>query len=325
MSIQTDEQSPLRAVKGHCEPLTLSDYCSRWLTYSRIQLKESSYVKYENQINKYIIPELGHNTFATLTPWELERFLLLLQVQCGLSPKTAKDIMVLLNSIIRYAGKTDSGYKVIQIDYPKVPKQEMRILTRAEQQTFISYLLHNMDSCKFGVLLALLTGIRIGELCALKWSDLSVDEEIIRISATMQRIKNTEANELGKTQITITSPKSEKSIRSIPMSPMIANICKHMTPEDGQAYLLTGTRRYMEPRTLQYRLKKYTTDCGLEGVHFHTLRHTFATRCMEVGFDVKVLSEVLGHANTSITLDRYVHVSFDIKRENMRKLSAVGM
>lgn len=81
----------------------------------------------------------------------------------------------------------------------------------------------------------------------------------------------------------------------------------------------------MEPRTLQYRLAKYTKECGLEGVHFHTLRHTFATRCVEVGFEIKSLSEILGHATTTITLDRYVHSSIELKRNNMSKLAAIGL
>ena len=89
--------------------------------------------------------------------------------------------------------------------------------------------------------------------------------------------------------------------------------------------MLTGTNEFIEPRTLQYRLKKYTEDCGLFGVHFHTLRHTFATRCVEVGFEIKSLSEILGHATTAITMERYVHPSLNLKRENMQKLNAVGM
>ena len=80
----------------------------------------------------------------------------------------------------------------------------------------------------------------------------------------------------------------------------------------------------MEPRQVQKRLAKYTKECGLDGVHFHTIRHTFATRCVEVGFEIKSLSEILGHANTTITLDRYVHSSMDLKRENMDKLVAIG-
>lgn len=98
-----------------------------------------------------------------------------------------------------------------------------------------------------------------------------------------------------------------------------------MRSENPAAYVLTGTERYMEPRTLQYRLAKYTRDCALDGVHFHTLRHTFATRAVEVGFEIKSLSEILGHAAVTITLDRYVHSSLALKRDNMKKLNAVGM
>ncbi len=102
-------------------------------------------------------------------------------------------------------------------------------------------------------------------------------------------------------------------------------LCDRMRHENGAAYILTGSERCMEPRTLQYRMKKYARDCGLDGVHFHTLRYTFATRAVEAGFEIKSLSEILGHSTTTITLDRYVHSSLEFKRENMRKLSEIGM
>lgn len=129
----------------------------------------------------------------------------------------------------------------------------------------------------------------------------------------------------AKTKIVIGSPKSDTSIRTIPISDYAAELCREMNPKSPAAFILTGTSDYMEPRTLQYRMERYTETCGLEGVHFHTLRHTFATRCVEVGFEIKSLSEILGHSNTTITLDRYVHSSMDLKRDNMNKLSAVGL
>lgn len=95
-----------------------------------------------------------------------------------------------------------------------------------------------------------------------------------------------------------------------------------MAPE---AYLLTGDLdRFVEPRTLQYRLAKYTKECNLDGVYYHVLRHTFATRCVEVDFEIKSLSEVLGHSSPRITLERYVHSSMELKKENMKKLFAIG-
>ena len=102
-------------------------------------------------------------------------------------------------------------------------------------------------------------------------------------------------------------------------------LCRRFCPEDPSAYILTGSPvRFIEPRSLQYRMAHYVKDCGLEGVHFHSLRHSFATRCVEVGFEIKSLSEILGHASPQITLERYVHSSIELKRENMNKLAAIG-
>lgn len=179
-----------------------------------------------------------------------------------------------------------------------------------------------MDTCKFGVLLALFTGVRIGELCALQWGKISLKEQTIRIDATLQRLRDTSAVGSARTRIVISTPKSDTSVRTIPVTDYTAELCGKMAPHSSAAYVLTGTENFMEPRTLQYRMEKYTRECGLEGVYFHTLRHTFATRAVEVGFEIKSLSEVLGHATTTITLDRYVHASLVLKRDNMKKLAA---
>lgn len=199
----------------------------------------------------------------------------------------------------------------------------MRVLSREEQARFVSYLLEDMDTCKFGVLLALFTGVRIGELCALQWGKISLKEQTIRIDATLQRLRDTSAVGSARTRIVISTPKSDTSVRTIPVTDYKAELCGNMDPHSSAAYVLTGTDSFMEPRALQYRMEKYTRECGLEGVHFHTLRHTFATRAVEVGFEINSLSEVLGHAATTIALDRYVHSSLILKRDNMNKLNAI--
>ena len=136
----------------------------------------------------------------------------------------------------------------------------------------------------------------------------------------MQRLKDVDRGD-NRTKVMIGTPKSRCSVRVIPMSGQLAELCRRMRCLNDRAYILTGGERYIEPRTLQYRLKKYTAECGLEGVHFHTLRHTFATRAVEAGFEIKSLSEILGHSTTRITLDRYVHSSLELKRSNMNKLA----
>ena len=244
----------------------------------------------------------------------------------GLAVKTVHDILVVLHSVLKYTATLFPGvFPVIEINYPKESRKEMRVLSRDEQNRFMSYLLTDMDSCKFGLLLALSTGGRIGELCALQWCNINIREQTIKIAATLQRLHDTDMQGETRTRIVIGAPKSDTSVRTIPMISYLANLCKQMDPGNMGAYVLTGTTDYMEPRTLQYRIEKYTHACGLEGIHAHTLRHTFATRAVEVGFEIKSLSEVLGHSTTTITLERYVHSSMELKRSNMNKLNVVGL
>ena len=153
----------------------------------------------------------------------------------------------------------------------------MRVLNENEEEILMKCLAREMNLDKFGIYLSLRTGMRIGEVCALRWRD-------------------------------------------IPLMPDIAKLCTRFYPGIPDAFVLTGTEQCMEPRKLQRRLKKYTEACKLKEVHFHTLRHTFATRCIEVGFDVKTLSEILGHSNVSVTLNQYVHPNMNLKRENMSRL-----
>lgn len=197
----------------------------------------------------------------------------------------------------------------------------MRVLDKGEQEALLAILLHNTDLRKFGVLLCLYTGIRIGEICALKWENVDLINGVISIRKTLQRIQCIEPCTGRKTKVIITDPKSNCSIRDIPLPTFLTKMAQeyHSKPE---AYVLTGCEEhYIEPRLLQYEFKKYIHACGLEGVNYHALRHTFATRCIELGFDAKTLSEILGHTNVNITLNRYVHSSLDTKRFCMEKLT----
>lgn len=299
-------------------------FCDMWLKYGKARWKESTYIKYETVLQRHIKPKLGACCPQGITSDTIASFGDEL-LQEGLSPKTVKDILVTLRSVLKYTARYYPGsFPAVEIAYPKNPRQEMRVLSLEEQKHLIEYLLYEMDTCKFGILLAMFTGMRIGELCALRWENISLEDKTIHINATMQRLKHSDPCGQAKTRVTVTLPKSETSIRTIPMTEEIAALCKQMQCRRSDAYILTGETRYMEPRALQYRLGKYTRECGLEDIHFHTLRHTFATRCVEAGFEIKSLSEILGHSTTTITLDRYVHSSLELKRYNMNKLSAIG-
>ena len=181
-------------------------------------------------------------------------------------------------------------------------------------------LLQEIDSCKFGVLIAMATGLRIGELCALKWKDISLKENYIYVNKTMQRIKNIYSDN-PKTIIIEDSPKSSTSNRKIPIPANLITLFKQFRQND-DCYLLTGrSDKFVEPRSLERKFRKYIKNAGIEKANFHMLRHTFATMCIEGGFEIKCLSEILGHSGSQITLDRYVHSSFDLKKSWIDKFS----
>lgn len=300
-------------------------FCEEWIQLEKGKVKESTYVKYDSVMTKHILPKLGGCFPLGINTMLVEQFKQELLGE-GLSAKTVRDILTVLRSVLKYTAKQFPGaFPTVEISYPKEPKKEVRVLSQEEQRRFVSYLETDMDECKLGILLALLTGLRIGELCALRWENISLRERTLRVNATMQRIRDLERSGQGKTKVVIGSPKSDTSARMIPLTDSAVRLCGQFDPHRPAAFLLTGTERFMEPRQVQKRLAKYTKECGLEGVHFHTIRHTFATRCVEVGFEIKSLSEILGHANTTITLDRYVHSSLELKRENMDKLTVVGL
>ena len=310
-------------------------YCDAWLRTKQYVVRASTYTKYETMLARYIRPQLGGCMPQLIHSGTIDAFTNTLFSR-GLSPKTVKDYLVLLRSVLNYTAEQLPGkLHPPHPHYPKEPKKEMRVLSCEEQQRFVAYLLAHLDACTFGILLALSTGIRIGVLCALRWDAVSLTDKTLKISCGMQRVRNPASAAAGdgaasdtgvsRTRIIIGAPKSDTSVRLIPLSDTTAALCKQMYPGNPAAFLLTGQEHYMDTRTLQKRMDRYTAACGLENVHFHTLRHTFATRCIEVGFDIKSLSEILGHASTKITLDRYVHVSVETKRTNMNKLSAVGL
>lgn len=322
----TETFSNSELIKHTSKTRYFRNYCNEWLTINKYKIKESTYIKYLNIIEKHINPKLGNYCLKDLDSLIIEKFSQYLIEQEKLSSKTTKDILTVLKSILKYAdGQEPDCLKKIEVIYPRERKKEMRILSQDEQKKFVDFLLEDMDEFKFGILLSLMTGMRIGEICALRWENISFEDKTIRIVSTLQRLKNLDINDSNKTKIVISNPKSDMSMRIIPMTENIELLCRRFCQRNKEAFVLSSTVKYVEPRTLQYKLKKYTEECGLENVHFHVLRHTFATRCVEVGFEIKSLSEILGHSSPKITLERYVHSSLEMKRSNMNKLTNIKL
>lgn len=298
-----------------------------WLNSTKPQIKDSTYAKYANLLNTYIFPYFGDQLIEDINYENIEYFSTQMLTQGGrtsngLSAKTVNDCLVLIRTILAYAAnhgcKPQCSGKGISI---RQTAKELSVLSINDQKTLFNYLHSNLDDRNLGILLSMLTGLRIGEICALKWEDISIPEKTVYVHSTMQRIQIVEPMEAKtKTKISITTPKSSCSIRKIPLSDEIITIMEQFEKQSG--FVLTGNdSSYIEPRSMHNHFKRVCKNAGIDPVNFHVLRHTFATRCVELGFDVKSLSEILGHANVSITLNRYVHPSMALKRANMEKLS----
>ena len=297
----------------------------QWLEELKPVRKLSTIVKYESQLKNYIIPVFGNLALDNITNENIISFSNKLQNKGRngqkLSLKTVADILSRMKSIHRFA--LLHGYKVNYIfDAVRISQRQgtIRVLTLEEEKKLIHYLQDNLDLTALGILLSLFTGIRIGELCALKWNDFSFTDKEFQVQRTMQRLQNLDKNSRNKTIIEIGEPKSLSSNRKIPIPEKLMKYL-HAAYVEG-AYVLSGSKdNFIEPRTLENRFKSVLKKCGLEKIKFHALRHTFATRCIELGFDIKSLSEILGHANVNITLNRYVHPSMKLKHTNMNKLN----
>lgn len=244
----------LRVRCANTQQPCFSALCDAWLLRKRDEIRESSYIKYRAILERHIKPRLGSRRLGGICTASVDAFTRELLETDGLSVKTVHDILSVLHSVLKDTeARRPTDALALQIRYPKGKRREMRVLTIEEQKRLVAYLLHPTDSCKFGLLLALYTGLRIGELCALRWSCIDLREQTIRIAATMQRLGGTGEG----TRIVIGAPKSDSSLRTIPLPAQIAALCRHMQPTDPEAYVLTGGVAYMEPRTLQYRLKRY--------------------------------------------------------------------
>ena len=304
----------------------------RWLDTSKIRLKESSSVKYQNIINKHINPLLGKYPLSDITNAVLNKFFADLlgtgrSEPNGISEKTAKDVLSVIKTAMNYA-KNESLVSGLNINVvlPKEKPKDLRVLSTDEQTVLEKFLCDKMDESKLGIYLCLYTGLRVGEICSLVWQDISLEERVLTVRRTMQRLQTFEASPSARTKVIITEPKSSFSVRTIPLPECLVSKLQQFRPSGDckDVYLLTGESvRYVEPRTLQNRFNTYLSKCGIKKASLHALRHTFATRCVALGFDIKTLSEILGHSNVNITLNRYVHPSFDMKRSNMDKLEAL--
>jgi len=309
--------------------LTVQRVIDEFLCTRKAEVKKSTFTRYTEIAEWYIYPRIGSKSIKTLCQEDIDQFTFELITNGkkdgkGLAAKTTRDILAVFRQAIKYA--VEKKY-ISNPDYivkvPRQPKHSIQVFSRKEQEKLEVTTQTRDDPLRYGIYLCLYTGLRIGELCALRWTDIDLDNAILSINQTVQRIRNYDTDSNHKTQLLIDKPKTESSERKIPLPETINRqlmLLKQNCSAPNASYFLTSTSRIMEPRNYYEKYKKYLVECNLEGYNFHALRHTFATRCIEKGVDPKALSEILGHASVQITLDRYVHPSMDAKRSCLEKL-----
>lgn len=292
---------------------------------NRARLKGGTINKYQNLIDTHVMPELGQTKINELSATRINTFLNekisrgRVDGSGGLSASYVRSIMLVINAAIKYAVSEQlcSPLKT-PICKPSADKTELSILSAEEQKKLEASLLNNFDLTGAGIYISLHTGLRIGEVCSLAWNDIDMNKRVIHVRHTVARIRS--SSSAGSTLLVIDTPKTKASKRDIPISSTLLPILLKLKTLSSKGFLLTGTNEFIKPRTFEYRYHKILDDCGITSVNYHALRHTFATRCVEAGVDIKSLSEILGHGNVSVTLNTYVHSSLELKRKQLEKL-----
>lgn len=291
--------------------------CDEWLSYKKLRIKESTYSNYSFKINRYIKKDFGGKRLQDLRNEDINRYIERLQKK--LSNKTIKDITIVLKSVLKYAErKYDMDFKLDLISTPLATEEEVEVFNEKERRKIENYILKSNRLNEIGILISMYSGMRIGEICALRWRDIDFENKSIKVTHNVQRIYVNK----NDTKIILTSPKTKKSIREIPLAKILYENLRELSKKySKEAFILTGREdRLIEPLGYRYTYRRLLRRCNIKYKKFHCLRHTFATKCVRVGMDVKSLSEILGHSNVSVTLGIYVHSSYVIKKKYIDKL-----
>ena len=286
---------------------TVGELCMEWLTAIRLRVKKSTYACYQLKVNKYILPVFGGLAYDKLTVNVVHEFIDN-KLKQGLSAKYISDIIIVFKSMSKYVSRVHGYANLLEnVILPKKEKHEMKLLSKVEQEKLCRFIFDKPNNTKLGVMISYYLGLRIGEVCGLKWLDIDFERKILKVQRTVQRIY-----ENGFTTLIIDTPKSRSSVREIPLPNFLIEVLKKFKADDN-AFVLSKTDKPVEPRVVQYRFKAMLKKVNLPSINYHSLRHMFATNCIALGFDVKTLSEILGHSSIETTLNLYVHSSMKRK------------
>ncbi|MCM1543485.1 MAG: site-specific integrase, partial [Blautia sp.] len=293
----------------------MKDVVDEWLLNHFLYQKKATVLKYKEIVKNHIVPALGEYEMRNIGGTVINSFLIQktsdgrLDHKGGLSNSYVKTMGIILNSVMIYAA--EQGYCAplkTKIAKPIIEKKEIAVMDLKMQLRLEHKLEFDGSLTALGISIALNTGMRIGEICGLRWTDIDLDNRMIRIRHTVARV---EAADMpfgsAKTCLILDRPKTKTSIRDIPIASKLSAILEKAVKNKLSEFVVSEKNTFISPRTFEYRYHKVLEQYGIPSMNFHCLRHTFATRCIEMNVDVKTLSEILGHANVGITLNTYVH------------------
>jgi len=293
---------------------TIFEIIQLWKTDKKQYIKSSSFSAYALLIENHLIPAFGDR--FEINEVDVQTFVHQ-KLAAGLGQKSVKDILIVLNMVLKFAGKKKwLDYVPFDILYPTDrEKSEVAVLNRADQKKVMGYVEANFTFRNLGIFMCLSAGMRIGEVCALKWEDVDTEQGVIRVRRTIQRIYVVGDGE-RRTELVIDTPKTKNSIRDIPMGKDLLRMLKPIKKIlNASFFVLTNEAKPTEPRTYRSYYMKMMEDLKMPRLKFHGLRHSFATRCIESRCDYKTVSVLLGHSNITTTLNLYVHPNHEQKKK----------
>ena len=298
---------------------TIREIAAAWKEYKRPYVKQSTMAAYVLILENHILPTFGEDN--SLPEHSVQAFVLH-KIESGLSTKSVKDILIVLKMVMKFGVKKEwMTYYEWDIKYPPSSENKvLDVLSVTNHRKILNHIQSHFTFMGLGIYISLSTGLRIGEICALKWSDINVTDGILTVNRTIERIYIIEG-EKKHTELVINSPKTKNSCREIPMNKELLGMLKPLKKVvNDDYYILTNDERPTEPRTYRNYYKRLMEKLDIPKLKYHGLRHSFATRCIEVGCDYKTVSVLLGHSNISTTLNLYVHPNMEQKKRCIDKV-----
>ena len=293
--------------------ITFATVAELWAAQKQQFVKQSTMAAYQLTLANYLVPRFGSHT--DITESDVQQFVIT-QLDKGLRQKTIKDQLIVLKMVYRFGCKQNVfALHEWDIHFPtERSKHSISVFTVDQQRRLMRHLTENFTFLNLGVLICLHTGLRIGEICALRWEDIDSENGILQVQRTIERIYIlSDGNK--HTELQLSTPKTRNSQREIPLTKDLLRLLKPFRKVvNPQFYVLTNSPKPTEPRTYRNYYRHLLNSLNIPFIKFHGLRHSFATRCIESGCDSKTVSILLGHANISTTLNLYVHPNFDQKK-----------